>query len=369
MVQVTSILTPAFIVTVNMMNKLERILKIPLINLASLLITASLGASLLGCGSRIGNLPSDTVGTNFIGIEQLGDNKKPNEDNGIAYTLYGGHIDIAHARICADWTNRFATKSFECLMQGNNYYEENFQSNTFRVEFTYPSNWNTLPNKKEIVKIIAVNSAPVFAFNMAIWHEISSWFGYKTTGILSEFNSAFSWEDSYSNLLGCHSAYHALLKDKLSFDNAFTIEFNKELKELKILDSDSAKQASEKVKDKWYKVNPLTFGFAEIYKRNFDIGLKNGYVTPFLVPDFPDNKSVKPKPYPVPNMRTLSKHNFSARFLIIPHFPQKDKILEIVSPSKDREYIEPDKDFKKIMKIIEQEGIHLFGPNVNKPHL
>jgi len=92
-------------------------------------------------------------------------------------------------------------------------------------------------------------------------------------------------------------------------------------------------------------------------------------VTPFLIPDFPNNMSVKPKPYPVPNMRTLSKHNFSARFLIIPHFPQKDKILEIVSPSKDREYIEPDKDFRKIMKIIEQEGIYLFGPNVNKPVL
>jgi len=257
-----------------MMNKLERILKIPLINLAIFLITAGLCASLLGCGSRIGNLPTDTVGTNFIGIEQLGDNKKPNEDNGIAYTLYGGHIDIAHARICAEWTNRFATKSFECLMQGNNYYEENFQSNTFRVEFTYPSNWNTLPNKKEIAKIIAVNSAPVFSFNMASWHEISSWFGYETTGILSEFNSAFSWEDSYSNLLGCHSAYHALLKDKLSFDNAFTIAFNKELKKLKILDSDSAKQASEKVQDKWYKVNPLTFGFAEYIKEILILDLK-----------------------------------------------------------------------------------------------
>ena len=347
-----------FAITVDVMNKLERIL-----------ITASLGASLLGCGSRLGNLPSDTVGTNFIGIEQLGVNKKPNEDNGIAYTLYGGHIDIAHARICADWTNRFALKSFECLMQGNNFYEENFQSNTFRVEFTYPSNWNRLPNKKEIAKIIAVNSAPVFSFNMATWHEISTWFGYETTGIISEFNSAFSWEDNYSNLLGCHSAYHALLKDKLDFDNAFTIAFNKELKELKILDAHSAEQASEKVQDKWYKINVLTFGFAEIYKRNFDIGLENGYVTPFLVPDFPDNNPVKPKPYPVPNMKTLSKHGFSARFLIIPNFPQKDKILEIVSPSKDREYIEPDKDFRKIMKIIEQEGIYLFGPNVNKPDL
>ena len=40
------------------------------------------------------------------------------------------------------------------------------------------------------------------AFQMSIWHEIATWYGWSATGVFSEKASAFSPEDLYSNMLG-----------------------------------------------------------------------------------------------------------------------------------------------------------------------
>ena len=62
-----------------------------------------------------------------------------------------------------------------------------------------------------------------------MWHEIATWFGYKMTGFYPEFGSAFSWEDMYSNLLGCHVGYLALYDNEHSFDRAVTVAAEAEL--------------------------------------------------------------------------------------------------------------------------------------------
>ena len=51
---------------------------------------------------------------------------------------------------------------------------------------------------------------PYMAYTMVTWHEILTWFGYKSVGIVPEYHSSFSWEDTYSNLLGTVLAARAL---------------------------------------------------------------------------------------------------------------------------------------------------------------
>src|SRR5512139_4039149 len=55
---------------------------------------------------RYGAYPTVILGTPWAG-EKLGTHGyyfRPSERNGIAYTCRGGHIDIMHVRIAADWT-------------------------------------------------------------------------------------------------------------------------------------------------------------------------------------------------------------------------------------------------------------------------
>jgi len=60
-----------------------------------------------------------------------------------------------------------------------------------------------------------------------------TWYGYKSTGFFSEYISAFSCEDIYSDIVGVNLAVKALKDETCSFDDAMTMLIDKELQELK----------------------------------------------------------------------------------------------------------------------------------------
>ena len=91
-------------------------LKIGLLSIA--MAAASLMAS--GCSldggprPRLGCYATSTPGGRFIDANGLGNHSyrgSPLENNGIAYTCRGGHIDVTHARICADNTRYLYEKT------------------------------------------------------------------------------------------------------------------------------------------------------------------------------------------------------------------------------------------------------------------
>ena len=53
---------------------------------------------------------------------------------------------------------------------------------------------------------IAVPLAQWIAFQLSLWHEIATWFGWSALPMFPEEASAFSPEDLYSNLLGIRIA-------------------------------------------------------------------------------------------------------------------------------------------------------------------
>ena len=312
---------------------------------------------------RIGSYPAPTWGMTFadpchLGLHGYG--FSASEKNGIVYTARAGHIDLAHVRSSADWTKYLYNKVKTCILQGQTdfTFTSNVEVSQYRIHIDYPDDWtDRLPAQKEsMVQDVAIDAGQYLTFTAATWHEILTWFGYRYGGVFSEFASAFSWEDSFSNLLGTRLAAQVLTRDPTNFDRGFTAALQQELHQLGIQSRSMALMTTKSLKGKWY--SGTVPGWVTVSRRNFDIGLDDGYVTPTLMPKDITHLDDDRVSYPVPNLDRISDLGFSIDVTIIPKEWIRHKILRVVYPkpsSKDK-VIRPDVHFAKLMKAIEQEA-------------
>jgi len=323
---------------------------------------------------RLGCYPTATVGTNFLDPEYLGPhgyNFNWSEKNGIIYTCKAGHIDVAHLRIAADWTAYLAAKSFTCLMKSDAgfSFKLNADRSVYYAQITYPENWQDLSQKDQerIARDISIKLGQYLAFTTTTWHEIMTWFGYKCMGIFPEFPSAFSWEDSFSNLLGTHIAAEALRDSEYKFEEAMTLAINQELEKLGVRSRYTAIRAAENARGVWFAGDLLYL--VDMKRRNFDIGLDDGYVTPTIVPHTPGCERIQAQSYPVPNLDFLIEYQFSVKLEIELREWEKDKILSIVYPdAKNRKSrLEPVAHFARIMNYIQEDAVTRYGYNIGEP--
>ena len=315
---------------------------------------------------RFGSYPSSNIGTFFKGPD-LGTHGycfRLSEKDGIAYTCRGGHIDVIHVRITADWTAYLTAIAYRHLMD----HETSFscklavdRSRSF-VTLTYPENWGSLSKVEQmtIAREVAGAIGPYLAFTMTTWHEMITWYGFKCIGPFPEYPSAFSWEDSYSNLLGTIIGARALQDSEHKYDEAVKIALDQEMQKLGIQPARVAKQASESVRGKWFTGNIIFH--VDMKKRNFDIGLTNGYITPTLVPELSACPDAEPMPYPVPTLEALAQHGFSMKLEIEPHEWERGRLLRIVYGDKPQKRIIPEEHFAIIMDAIRHEAAAKYGP-------
>jgi len=319
---------------------------------------------------RLSCYASSTIGTTFSDPEHLGIHSyrgSKSERNGIVYTCQGGHIDIGHLRKGADWTAFLAERTFDQLDRDRTKFSfKLYEPSKYFVHVTYPDNWRTLPEQERdrIAREVSIKLGQYFSFIGCTWHEILTWFGYRPFALYPEFPSSFSWEDTYSNLLGTHIAAAALQDTEHEFDEAMTLALSRELEALDAQPRKTAIRASEKMRGKWFSGDILFL--INIKGRNLDIGLGDGLVTPWIVPSLDECPGAQPKDYPAPNLDCLGEYGFSARLEIEPKETEKRKILKIVYPdSKKRgKRIEPAVDFAAIMGYIEQDAEEKFGRDV-----
>jgi hypothetical protein len=306
---------------------------------------------------RGGAYPAAIVGAPWLGpnLGSHGYYYSPWEKDGIAYTCRGGHIDVAHLRIGVDWTAYLATQTYRHLMKHDAGFSYKLAVDRSRnhVQFSYPADWDSLPEsqRSQTAREIALAVGPYLTYTMTTWHEILTWFGFKCAGLPTEFPSAFSWEDSYSNLVGTVVAVHALQDPEHSYNEAVKIAMDQEMAKLGILPAEVSRRASESVKGTWSSGDLAMF--LTIMKRNFDIGLGDGMVTPSLVPNVPECPGAEPLSYPAPRLDVLAKHGFSMTLEITPHEWESGKILRIAYGSdKPGKRINPEQHFPIIMDYI-----------------
>jgi len=321
---------------------------------------------------RIACYATSTVGTTFLNPKLLGSHgyrRSWSEKNGIVYTRKAGHIDIAHVRKTTDWTAFLAAKTFEKLK--NNETEFSFklhEPSLYIVQVTYPRYWQYLSReqKERTAHDISIRRGQYFAYNASVWHEILTWFGYKGAGLYPEFPSAFSWEDVFSNVLGTHIAVLAVRDAKHSFSRAVTLALDWELKVLEVQSKRTARRAAETVRGKWFSGDLM---FVEMKRRNFDIGLDDGFVTPWIVPSVSGYDRAEAQLYPVPNLDFVLDYGFSVKLEIEPREWEKGNILRIVYPDakKRKKRVEPTVHFAPIMEHIMEHAVKKYGPDVGSP--
>lgn len=315
---------------------------------------------------RYGTYPCAILGTPYLGrdVGSHGYYWPFFEKDGIAYTTRGGHIDIIHVRIAVDWTAYLTAESYKHLMRGDSHFSYKLAVDHSRnyVRISYPEGWASLPEapRKAVARKMALAMGSYLCFTTVTWHEILTWYGYKCIGLPVEYASAFSWEDSFSNLLGTKVAVQALQDTKHSYNTAVKIAMDEELRVLGVQPARVALQAGRSVKGRWYTGDIALF--VDMKKRNFDIGLDDGYVTPTLVPSVPgcaECADAEPVSYPVPTLQTLAEYGFSVTVEIEPHEWEKNKILRVVHENKR---INPEIHFPAIMDHMRRQAAARYGP-------
>ncbi|MCE1198832.1 MAG: DUF4056 domain-containing protein [Marinilabiliales bacterium] len=170
----------------------------------------------------------------------LGDSK---EHNGILYPRRGGFLDLGHLRDLIDWTAYVYNQCKRSQITGEVVIHLGYEAGSKVLYLKVP------PTEKdeELIRL-----AGRVAYDLSIWHEITSWFGASAVPLVSERFSSFSPEDAFSNLTGITIAAEAI-RSELPYEEAVTKLITKTLKDLEAVNSDEESyQAMEAVREVWW---------------------------------------------------------------------------------------------------------------------
>jgi hypothetical protein len=322
-------------------------------------LAAAIGLTVAGCSfsggprARVGYLPTATFGVVFPDPDKLGRHAYRldlfGEAGGIVYTCKGGHIDLHHIRGTADDARYLVKRIRETLSKKRKGFSFNLtgEMSTHKIRFTYPANWDRQQDKDEIIDEIAFETAVYLAFNAMTWHEMQTWFGVHFALVEPEFNSAFSWEDTYSNLVGARLGVEAVKDTEHDFDEAMTVAIYRRLKELDVQPRETAIRASDSIRGQWYTGNFVP----DMRMRNFDIGL-DGTIRPTLVPGVADCND-EPLELAAPTLETLERHGFAMTYEIKPNVLEQGRIFKAAGSNR----IFPEKHYPVLIEHMKKEAL------------
>jgi hypothetical protein len=207
--------------------------------------------------------------------EKLGKHKfygGDGEVNGIIYTRDGGFIDIGHLRDNADVVAYFASEMVK--NSGKSFVlKTKHEAGKRVIEFTLEG--------QELSSSDILILAQRITYELAVWHEIRTYFGVPTHYPIHEVQSAFSPEDLYSNLLGTYVGRWAIERNGLYEQEVDSViqEFLTRLG--KVNTEEDTKAAMDNVLNVWWKRVSLP-------SRKFLVMHNTatyGTITPWLIPD------------------------------------------------------------------------------------
>ena len=109
------------------------------------------------------------------------------------------------------------------------------------MKISYPQNWDehSATEREALANEISSFTGQYLAHTSVIWHEIVTWYGFSSAGIFPETISAFSWEDTYSDIMGIWLGAAALRDEQQRYDDIMTELLYQELKGLDAMDRQS----------------------------------------------------------------------------------------------------------------------------------
>ncbi|HOK66619.1 MAG TPA: DUF4056 domain-containing protein [Anaerohalosphaeraceae bacterium] len=313
-----------------------------------------------GCGldggprPRWGFTPKQYYGDpNNLGTHSYGYGGR--EGYGILYTLRGGTIDPDHLRGTADLTRHTYLKAYDAILSGRSRFQVGpaFELTTNVIRLTYPSDWMQRPRseREKIAREAALIIAPAVAYHSYVWHEMLTWQGLRFALIEPEHESAFSWEDLYSNALGAHLAVRAVQRGAMTvpdYNQAMTELIRQTLEELQVVSRLQALAYLERMRGKWFTADKLL-------RRQMDIGFETGRITPCLIPGLTDQPPVS---LPWPNLDGLEAYGLGVLYTLRSPYLEAAALKRRAGIQGE---LEPLKHFPLIMESIKKEAREKFG--------
>ncbi|TCM61811.1 uncharacterized protein DUF4056 [Acinetobacter calcoaceticus] len=173
------------------------------------------------------------------------------EQLGMVYTRKGGFIDVAHVRDTADYSYYLFAQIYPRLGEAwtlklsNELAERRIQFHAFSPPQTEAERYS-----------MSVYLAAHLGYQLAVWHEIAQWYGYRSVPGFSEQISAFSPEDLYSNLLGARLAVTVLMQGQADsvkdFNRAMQGILPSALEQLDVQSAEKTRQVFDDINGTWW---------------------------------------------------------------------------------------------------------------------
>lgn len=273
---------------------------------------------------------------------------KSEHSRGIVYTRRAGFLDMSHVRNAADMTAYIHARTKLAITRGWEAMQfRSFERSHYLVRFKYPSEWERLGDEQRsrAADELAVRVAQHLAHDVMNWHEIITWYGYKSTIIFPERGSAFTYEDTTSHALGIDLAGVALRKGGC-FDSQMTALLSEAMDELQAVDEEEFESAIDLVKGEWWSTPGI------VRRRMLDIGHDDGVIEPWIVPGMEHDQTVV---FRIPDLDVIEGLDCSDFYSlsIDPNILEGFKIRNRLEDSP--EHIDPDIHFPVLLADIAED--------------
>jgi hypothetical protein len=213
------------------------------------------------------------------------------------------------------------------------------------------------------------------AFQLSIWHEIATWYGWSAVPGYPEKLSAFSPEDLYSNALGTKIAVAAALERAARSETLYARSVDAWLRAvvdyLGPASKETAIEAMRSLEGAWWNPGARLPDPGSVLRRNLSTGETS---TPWLVPQALASDALEapllrecggwPRPLPLPTpstfegtpLRTLARLELRVDPPIASRPP-----FDALGPSVTQD------DFPVIVAAIREQNRREFGPRADRP--
>jgi hypothetical protein len=348
-----------------------------------LLVVATLAAAGGGgCGvsadfprTRLGSLPCfgwftlyRPADPNRLGqhrYERVKPIDQPSEaEHGILYTTHAGFLDLAHLRMAIDWT-RYCTAQIHRAIdeQADEVSLTGANGAVFVVRLHYPDDLPPpgTPEHDALAEELALRAGQRVAYLILTWHELVTWFGHRNVTLIDESPSAFTYDDVMAHVVGLRIAERALRDPTRPFDAAATVALKAELRRLGAVTPRQTDAALRAVEGLWWA------GSLPI-KRQINVGLEDGAVRPWLVPDLPFvDADIKSEPFQLPTLGTVDGRDFTDFYsvLIDPRIPEARRMRRYL-PGRPELFC-PERDLPVLLRVARDQMRKRLSPDVDQP--
>ena len=280
------------------------------------------------------------------------------------YTHRAGFVDLGHLRKTIDWAAYIQWHVHRAILETRESLVLKCSEPTlYRLSFSYPESWPLLPPEQREAHALELSilTGQQVAYTALTWHEILTWYGFKSTKVLPEKESAFSLEDMPTHALGIRIAGQALRDAGRPFNQAVEQAMRETMRELGIVDGSRTQEALDRTKGRWWV-------FGRGLKRYPYVGHESGYLVPWLVEGLPYSGAVEPARLHLPGFGPLDGIDY-AGFLTVEIDPQvwaARKFRPLLSGGSS--YVRPDQDFRVLVQAIHERMKAQFGPEVGLPY-